>query len=109
MKQEQNDIKPDTIPVYVYDDMAVRNAHRERIHWIVHIIELVMILLIVGGFLLYLNQYEYVSNETVTVDGESGTANYIGKDGNIYNGEDSSSENPSTGEEIGQAQESPAP
>lgn len=35
-------------------------------------------------------QYDYSGNETVTVDGRSGTANYIGEDGVITNGEDSS-------------------
>lgn len=34
-------------------------------------------------------QYDYSGNETVTVDGRSGTANYIGEDGVITNGEDS--------------------
>lgn len=35
-------------------------------------------------------QYDYSGNETVTVDGRSGTANYIGEDGVITNGEGSS-------------------
>lgn len=81
--------KPETIPIYVYDDMAARNTHRERIHWIFHIIQLVVMGCIIAGFIWYLNQYEYVSNESVTVDGSNGIANYVGKDGDIYNGEDS--------------------
>ena len=34
-------------------------------------------------------QYDY-SSDTVTVDGKEGIANYIGNDGEIINGEDSS-------------------
>ena len=88
MKEKNTAPRPDTIPIYVFDEMTVRNSHREKIHWILHVIELVVIVAIVAGFLIYLNQYEYVSNESITVDGQDGVANYIGKDGNIYNGED---------------------
>ena len=49
------------------------------------------------GFVWYLNQYDYATEststvtETVEVDGkDGGTANYIGNDGDIYNGEDHS-------------------
>ena len=90
MEKEMNTTpKPETIPIYVYDDMAVRNARREKIHWSFHIILVVLIGLIIGGFLWYLNQYEYVSNESVTVDGSNGVASYVGKDGDIYYGENS--------------------
>lgn len=58
--------------------------------WIALIVAFAAIVLVTGGFLWYLNQYDYVSNETVTVDGADGVANYIGKDGNIYNGEGNS-------------------
>lgn len=44
------------------------------------------------GFVWYINQYDY-TNETITVDSQSsGDANYIGNDGNIYNGENTSAE-----------------
>ena len=39
-----------------------------------------------GIFIWYLNQYEVV-NETVTVDSTDGVANYIGRDGDISNGQ----------------------
>lgn len=109
MKQQTtyNAPRPDTVPTCVYDDAVANAVHREKMHWIVHIIELVIIVLIVGAFLLYLNQYEYVSNETVTVDGQTGVANYIGKDGNIYNGEDNGAQNQSAGQEEPQLEENP--
>lgn len=88
-KEQKNTPKPETIPVYVYDDVCARNAHRERIHWVFHILQLIIIVATVIAFLVYLNQYEYVSNDSVTVDGADGVANYVGKDGTIYNGENS--------------------
>lgn len=37
------------------------------------------------GFVWYLNQYDF-SSEEILIDSESGDANYIGNDGDIYNG-----------------------
>lgn len=46
----------------------------------------VAIVLIVGGFLWYLNQYDFTgSSVEMSTDG-GGDANYIGQDGDIYNG-----------------------
>lgn len=80
--------KPDVVPIYVYDDQVARASHRDFVHWIAHGVMLMVIVFTITIFIWYLNQYDYVSNETVTVDGADGIANYIGKDGNIYNGED---------------------
>lgn len=48
------------------------------------IVILSMWLITIGGFIYYLNQYDFESCE-ITADGDS-NANYIGEDGNIYNG-----------------------
>lgn len=94
--------KPETVPYIVFEgEMARQERHIKRL-WIALISAIIAILLVVGGFLWYLNQYEYVSNETVTVDGASGVANYIGKDGNIYNGEDHGETNPDETQEVRQ-------
>ena len=83
-----NDVqKPDVVPIYVYDDQVVRASRRDRVHWIAHGVMMLVIVFTISIFIWYLNQYDYVSNETVTIDGADGIANYIGKDGNIYNGE----------------------
>lgn len=102
---ERNEL--DFVPRSVYDDAVVRGAHREHIHWAAHLAMLIAILLIIGGFIWYLNQYEYVSNETVTVDGADGVANYVGKDGNIYNGENSGKTIPLSNQEEREAQGNP--
>lgn len=44
-----------------------------------------------GKFVDFLAEFELVE-ETVTVENENGSANYIGGDGSIINGEDSSKE-----------------
>ena len=41
-------------------------------------------------------QYDYSSEEIVTVDGKDGVANYIGNDGDIVNGENHGSETEKT-------------
>lgn len=108
MEKRQNDThKPDSVPYIVYESEQMRSEARDKRHWIGHIVSFVVIVAIVAGFLLYLNQYEYVSNESVTVDGKTGVANYVGKDGNIYNGEDYSQANPDSEEEIGTQQGNP--
>lgn len=53
---------------------------------------LVAWLLTIGGFVWYLYQYDF---ETYYVDADNGPANYIGNDGDIYNGNsDSAQANP---------------
>lgn len=108
MEKMQNDTrKPDSVPYIVYESEQMRSEARDKRHWIGHIVSLVVIIAIVAGFLLYLNQYEYVSNETVTVDGKTGVANYIGKDGDIYNGKNYGEAYPISGEEVGAEQGNP--
>lgn len=49
-------------------------------------------MLTIGGFVWYLYQYDF---ERYYVDAENGPANYIGNDGDIYNGNsDSAQANP---------------
>lgn len=59
---------------------------------------LFMWLATIGLFVWYLNQYDFES-VTTTVDADNGVANYIGNDGDIYNGKDYSKENISNQEE----------
>ena len=88
-----NAVKPDSVPFIVYEHALMRGERNNKRFWIAFIIIVVVIALliggIVGGFLWYLSQYDVVSNEEVTVDGTDGVANYVGRDGAIYNGEDS--------------------
>ena len=67
------------------------------IKWLIAII-VILIVLCVGSNYFWIwkdNHYEdVVETEEIIVDAEdSGTANYIGNDGDIYNGKDNSKEN----------------
>ena len=67
------------------------------IKWLIAVI-VILIVLLVGSnvaWLVYENSFEeVVTTEEVIVDADdNGNANYIGQDGNIYNGEDNSKEN----------------
>lgn len=84
------------IPYIALESAQARN---ERIikRLIVAIIIVVILFFISNLAWLYAwNQYDYNSAETttttseVTVDGKDGTANYIGNNGDIVNGEDNS-------------------
>ena len=72
-----------------------RHESREkRLMWVI----VLLICLLVGSniaWLIYENSYkDVITTEEITVDAESdGIANYIGNDGDIYNGEDYSKKN----------------
>lgn len=72
-----------------------RHERREkRLVWVI----VLLIILFVGsniGWMIYENQFEDVTtSEEIIVDAEeNGIANYIGNDGDIYNGKDYSKEN----------------
>ena len=69
-----------------FERMQSKDERNDRWRNIIIII-LIALLAITNGMWIYAwNQYDYVS-EDITVDGEEGNANYIGNDGNIYNGE----------------------
>lgn len=82
MEQRNNDRKPDAVPFIVYENELARSERHIKRLWIALIVAVISIVLTVGGFLLYLNQYDFASYEQ---DGEG--VNIIG-DGNgvDYNG-----------------------
>ena len=84
--------KPDNVPYIVFEgEIARQERHIKRL-WIALITAIVAIVLIVGGFLWYLNQYDFESYE-YQQDGQG--VNIIG-DGNgvDYDGPAGESENP---------------
>lgn len=88
--------QPISVP-YVVHESSMARAERQAKRLIAIII--LLIVLLVGsnvGWLIYESQFETVetSSEEVIVDaGSNGVANYIGNDGDIYNGENHSKEN----------------
>ena len=87
--------QPISVP-YVVHESSMTRVERQTKRLIAIII--LLIVLLVGsniGWLVYESQFEMVetSSEEVVVDaGSNGVANYIGNDGDIYNGENNSEE-----------------
>ena len=82
------------IPFVVYQATAARQERQIRRMWIVI---LFLICALIGtniAWVIYENSFEdVVTSEEIIVDAqENGIANYIGQDGNIYNGKDNNKE-----------------
>ena len=83
-----------TVPYVAHQSAAARQERQIRRMWIV---VLVLIGALIGtnlAWIIYENSFEeVVTTEEIIVDADdNGNANYIGQDGNIYNGEDNSKE-----------------
>ena len=76
MERNKPAVRPENVPYIVFEgEIARQERHIKRL-WIALIAAVVAIVLIVGGFLLYLNQYDFASYQQ---DGEG--VNIVG-DGN---------------------------
>ena len=70
-----------------FERMQAKDERNDRWRNIIIII-LIVLLAVTNGMWLYAwNQYDYVSEEVTVDSDDSGNANYIGSDGNIYNGD----------------------
>lgn len=76
------------VPYIVHEGIMARQERIIKRLVIVLIITILLLFASNAAWLWAWNQYEYVSDSTVTVDGKDGVANYIGNDGRIINGED---------------------
>ena len=88
--------RPEPVPFLTHEkDMA--RMERVNFHqWIVILVLIVALVASNVGWVIYENQFEDVVT-TVSQENESGYNNYIGNDGDIYNGEandNSQEENP---------------
>ena len=91
---------PDSVPYIAYEEtIVISERHIKRL----------IFGLVFAIFLIFINnaiwlcawmQYDYesTSTQTIDVDGKEGNANYIGNDGSIINGEDSSKNSTETKE-----------
>ena len=74
-----------SVPFIVHESaMARAERHIKRL-WTALIIAIVAIAVTNIAWLIYISQYDFESYEISTENG--GNANYIGNDGDIYNGE----------------------
>ena len=76
-----------SVPYIVYESMLDKEDRQQR--RLVYVIIMLVVLLVVTNviWLVAWNQYDYVDDYSVELDGgDGGNANYIGQDGEIYNG-----------------------
>lgn len=96
--QESNptieDLQKD-VPFIVYEGTQARNERTVKRLITALALTIVLIFASNGAWLYAWLQYDYSGDatETVTVDGESGNANYARDGGSIVNGEDNSCKN----------------
>ena len=83
-----------SVPYIAHESMMARDERHIRRLIYALIVSVLLLFISNLAWLYFFNQFEYSSEETVTVDGESGIANYIGNDGTINNGENSGEESP---------------
>lgn len=84
----------DSVPFIAYESMMAREERHVRRLILALVVTILLLFASNLTWLYFINQFEYSAEETVTVDGESGIANYIGNDGTINNGENSGEESP---------------
>lgn len=72
-----------------FERMQAKDERNDRWRNIIIIILIVLLAATNGAWLIAWNQYDYSSTQT-EVNADNGTANYIGRDGDINNGKDSS-------------------
>ena len=76
--------EPENVPYIVHESSMARMERQIKRLWIALIISIAMLFTSSAIFIWAWMQYDYESYE-ITADGDS-NANYIGQDGNIYNG-----------------------
>lgn len=82
-----------TVPYIAHQSAAARQERQIRRMWIALVVATALIFASNAIWLYAWCQYDYSSTmEEIIVDAENGNANYIGQDGNIYNGENNSTE-----------------
>lgn len=90
-------MKPD-VPYIVHEGALAREERNIKRLFIALVVCIIMLFASNAVWLFYWTQYDYSSEQTVTVDGKQGTATYIGNDGVIY-GQDKSDYEEAQGQE----------
>lgn len=70
----------------VYEGAMARNERHVKRLWIALIVLIVTLLLCNGAWLLYFSQYDFANYDYSLSTEDGGDANFIGNDGDIYNG-----------------------
>lgn len=81
-----------TVPYIAHQSVAARQERQIRRMWIALIVLAVAWFLTNTIWIGVFSSYDYSSEEIIVDAEDNGNANYIGQDGNIYNGENNSEE-----------------
>ena len=81
-----------SVPYVVHEATVARQERQIKRMWIALIVAVALIFASNAIWLYAWMQYDYSSEEVIVDAEDNGNANYIGQDGNIYNGKDNSAE-----------------
>lgn len=76
-----------TVPYIVYEGELARQERKENRLIVVIVLAIILLFISNAAWLYAWMQYDYTSEESVSINGADGIANYIGKNGDIINGE----------------------
>ena len=82
-----------TIPYFAYESEMTRTERHIKRMWIALIVCIMLIFASNALWLWIMSSTEFYIEEVTLDSQDGGNANYIGQDGDIYNGTNSSSEN----------------
>ena len=75
------------VPYIVYEGELARQERKENRLIVVIALTIILLFASNAAWLYAWMQYDYTSEESVSINGADGIANYIGKNGDIINGE----------------------
>lgn len=81
-----------TVPYVVHEATVARQERQIKRMWIALIVAIALMFFTNMMWVGVFSSYDYSSEEIIVDAEDNGDANYIGQDGNIYNGEDNSEE-----------------
>ena len=96
MAKTCNDCKAEntnvTVPYVVHEATVARQERQIKRMWIALIVSIALMFFTNMIWIGVFSSYDYSSEEIIVDAEDNGNANYIGQDGNIYNGENNSAE-----------------
>lgn len=79
--------KNNVIPFIAHEQMMVRMERTNHRLWILCIFLIIALIVTNAAWIVYESQWKVYEEQTVTQESADGVNNYIGNDGDIYNGE----------------------
>lgn len=83
-KENHQNVEP--VPYIVHESAMARMERTIKRLWIALILVICLLVATNGAWLWYENQWEVVETTEITQENDGGYNNYIGNDGDIYNG-----------------------